>query len=295
MYDYMEEEKLLGKEIGYPKSYRPEILVAVPRKLNREIYGIHRPEALFYGYDTWHCYEASCLTKQGLPIAGILKLVYRADSEFLVESKSLKLYLGSFNMTRLGNTPEEAATLFEACVARDLSRLLHTEVRCRFYSGLPETQPFDFPGYTVLEELDCIRQGNYSDYHENPDLLSENIKEEKGEVYLCSHLLKSNCKITRQPDWGSIYIRIRAGRLPDEPALLRYIVSLRDENHFHEEICEMIFKRLTDIFRPSVLTVSCLYTRRGGIDICPSRSNHPALLPIFLPDVSAITRPAFRQ
>lgn len=119
----MEEEKLLGKKIGYPKNYCPEILVAVPRKLNREIYGIRRPETLFCGYDTWHCYEASCLTGKGMPVAGILKLVYPADSEFLVESKSLKLYLGSFNMTRLGNTREETVRLFEERVADDLSRL----------------------------------------------------------------------------------------------------------------------------------------------------------------------------
>lgn len=291
----MEEEKLLGKKIGYPKNYCPEILVAVPRKLNREIYGIHRPETLFCGYDTWHCYEASCLTGKGMPVAGILKLVYPADSEFLVESKSLKLYLGSFNMTPLGNTREETIRLFEERVTGDLSRLLRTQVRARFYSSLPENRPSDFAGYTLLDELGCATEGHYTDYHETPALLRKNIKKSKGELLLCSHLLKSNCKITHQPDWGSIYIRIGADRLPDELSLLQYIVSLRDENHFHEEICELIFKRLSDIFRPELLTVTCLYTRRGGIDICPSRSNRPALLPAFLPDISKLTLPSFRQ
>lgn len=291
----MEEEKLLGKNIGYPKTYRPEILVAVPRKLNREIYGIDSPEQLFCGYDSWHCYEAGFLTQKGLPITGIMKLVYPSTSEFLVESKSLKLYLGSFNMTALGKDVTESIGLFTSTVSRDLSTLLHTRVEAGFYPSVPENLPFDFPGYTLLENLPQTGSAVFSRYRETPAYLRENIQYCSGELRLCTHLLKSNCKITRQPDWGSIYIRIKAHTLPDELSLLKYLVSLRDENHFHEEICEMVFKRLSDIFQPEILVISCLYTRRGGIDICPVRANNAVFLPPGLPQANTLTRPAFRQ
>ena len=100
-----EEAKLLGKSISYPKSYSPEILVAVPRSLNREIYGIYEPDKLFCGYDVWHAYEASFLLNNGMPITGILKIVYLSTSKFIVESKSLKLYLGSYNIDFPGQKP----------------------------------------------------------------------------------------------------------------------------------------------------------------------------------------------
>lgn len=290
-----EESKLLGKEIAYPEAYCPEILVAVPRRLNREIYGIDRPDSLFCGYDSWHCYEASFLTKQGLPVAGILKLVYASTSEFLVESKSLKLYLGSFNMICLGDSVAEGIAVFKATVARDLSALLHTSVETAFFQTLPDSRPFDFPEYTLLETLPRIAAASFSAYQENPAYLSENVTKYGGEMLVCSHLLKSNCKITHQPDWGSIYIRIKAAHLPDELSLLKYIVSLRDENHFHEEICEMTFKRLTDIFNPEILMVCCLYTRRGGIDICPVRANKAEFIPTCLPRADILTASAFRQ
>lgn len=286
----MEEEKLLGKQVGYPQSYCPEILVSVPRCLNREIYGINNPGDLFYGYDSWHAYEASFITRAGLPVVGILKLVYPSTSEFLVESKSLKLYLGSFNMT-----PQEGSDEFVAIIEKDLGRLLHTEVRGHFYNSVPAIQPFDFPDYTTLEGLPETGQIHFSAYQEHPEFLKENIIREPGEIRVCSHLLKSNCKITRQPDWGSIYIRLKAGHTPAPASLLKYIVSLRNENHFHEEICEMTFKRLTDIFHPEILMVSCLYTRRGGIDICPVRANEKQHLPSGLPQSGILTRPGFRQ
>lgn len=291
----MEEEKLLGKTVGYPKTYCPEILVAVPRKLNRVNYGIGCPEQLFCGYDSWHCYEAGFLTQKGLPVTGILKLVYPSTSEFLVESKSLKLYLGSFNMTGLGKDVAESIGLFTSIVSRDLSTLLHTRAEACFYPSVPENLPFDFSGYTLLENLPKTGSAAFSHYREIPAYLQENIQYRSDELRLCSHLLKSNCKITRQPDWGSIYIRIKADALPDELSLLKYLVSLRDENHFHEEICEMIFKRLSDIFQPEILVISCLYTRRGGIDICPVRANKAVFLPTGLPRAATLTRPSFRQ
>lgn len=284
------EARVLGKRVEYPKRYCPEILVAVPRSLNREAYGIAEGDGLFCGWDCWHAYEASFLLDSGLPVVGVLKLVYACDSRCIVESKSLKLYLGSYNMEPMGKTPKEAVANFTQRVADDLSRLLETEVRVGFHAdGLLSPLPFDFEDYRVMEQHMEPQEVTCTVYEECPALLSEGIRREAGEIKVASHLLKSNCKITGQPDWGSIYIYLKGNCLPAEKALLKYIVSLRNENHFHEEICEMTYKRLTDIFHPEVLVVSCLYTRRGGIDICPTRANRAEFLPACLPQAEILT------
>ena len=288
------EDKLLGKQVEYPQHYCPAILVAVPRRLNREIYGIDHPDHLFCGYDSWHAYEASFILDNGIPVAGMLKITYPASSPSIVESKSLKLYLGSFHMEALGKTLGQAVDRFVATVAADLSALLCTEVKVHFYEDVPSFLPFDFNDYTLLEKEPDTYALQFSVYQENPALLTENIQE-AGELKVCSHLLKSNCKITRQPDWGSLYIHLKGRTHPAYASLLKYIVSLRNENHFHEEICEMTFKRLSDLFQPEILMVSCLYTRRGGIDICPCRANKPDYLPHYLPQADILTQRNFRQ
>lgn len=291
----MEEDKLLGKQIEYPKSYCPDILVGVPRVTNREIYGIDEPESLFCGYDSWHAYEAGFLLNNGMPVIGVLKIVYPANSVSIVESKSLKLYLGSFSMCARGNTLEEAIPQFTGTIKNDLSLLLGVETQVCFFAKTPETTPFDFNDYQTLEDIVSPENIRFSVYQENPELLTDNRVNTPGELKICSHLLKSNCKITNQPDWGSVYIHIKADILPASAALLKYIVSLRNENHFHEEICEMMFKRLTDLFHPDRLSVCCLYTRRGGIDICPVRASQPKFLPKFLPRPDVLTQKSFRQ
>lgn len=289
----LEESRLLGKKIAYPESYSPDILVAVPRSLNRDIYGIDKPGELFCGYDSWHAYEASFLLDNGLPACGILKIVYPSDSPFLIESKSLKLYLGSFHMEKMGSTADQAIARFTAQIKTDLQNVLQTEVQTGFYSHCPAERPFDFSDYRILEEE--VNQINITDYRERPALLAENIQDEAGEIKVGSHLLKSNCKITGQPDWGSIYIYLKGKRIPAASSLLKYIISMRNENHFHEEICEMVFKRLTDLFQPDQLMVCCLYTRRGGIDICPVRASAPTCLPVYLPHPDLLTASSFRQ
>lgn len=291
----MEEAALLGKTVAYPKSYAPEILVKVPRRLNREIYGIDAPDTLFCGYDSWHAYEAGFITAKGLPVCGVVKIVYPASSEYLVESKSLKLYLGSMNMTSFGDTPGEGISLFTERIRQDLSQLLETPAEVCFYHEPPATCDFDFSEYEILENRPETTQAHFSVYQECPTYLTENSRESNEELKVGSHLLKSNCKITTQPDWGSIYIRMKAQRLPDKLSLLKYIVSVRNENHFHEEICEMVFKRLSDAYQPEILSVACLYTRRGGIDICPVRVNHPRYLPTSLSRADILTARTFRQ
>lgn len=289
------ESKLLGKTITYPDSYCPEILVAVPRSLNREIYGISKAEQLFCGYDSWHAYEIGFILDNGMPVVGLLKIVYPSTSPFIVESKSLKLYLGSYNMTSMGKDKASAIGHFVQQVEQDLGKLLSTQVQACFYPDLPAYTPFDFGEYQILEDQICPEHIQFSIYQEHPAYLHADIRYGLQELKVGSHLLKSNCKITNQPDWGSIYIHMRASSLPAETSLLKYIVSLRNENHFHEEICEMTYKRLSDIFQPEVLHVSCLYTRRGGIDICPSRTNRPEYLPEYLPQAKILTQRTFRQ
>lgn len=288
------EAKVLGQQVAYPTDYCPLILVPVPRGLNRVIYDIHLPQELFIGYDTWHAYEAGFLTRKGLPVCGVLKIVYSASSPNIVESKSLKLYLNSLNMTRLGENVTEGIAQFTKIVKSDLEQLLDTRVDVTFFQREPDELYFDFRDYTLLEEDPHIEQILFEEYSEAPELLTANTIGE-GEIKVCSHLLRSNCKITKQPDWGSIYIRLKASNLPDSASLLKYIVSLRNENHFHEEICEMTYKRLWDKFKPEILSVSCIYTRRGGIDICPSRANKVEYLPEFIHDPEVLTRKLMRQ
>lgn len=287
-----EEYTLLGKETRYPTSYCPKILAGVPRYLNREIYDITQPDDLFTGFDSWHAYEASFITEKGLPVTGILKLVYNSRSPYIVESKSLKLYLNSFNMTPLGETIEKGITTFIQTVENDISSVVQDKVKACFYCDTSGQMPFDFNDYIQLESSST--NVCFSVYQENPGYLQEN-KKAGGELKVYSHLLKSNCKVTGQPDWGSIYIHLKADQLPDTNSLLKYIVSLRNENHFHEEICEMTFKRLTDAFSPEILAVTCLYTRRGGIDICPARANKPEYLPQHLQQPGILTQKGFRQ
>ncbi|WP_068475161.1 NADPH-dependent 7-cyano-7-deazaguanine reductase QueF [Saccharicrinis aurantiacus] len=287
------EGKVLGKQINHPKQYAPEILVAVPRHLNRESYNIKDDNLPFIGYDAWHAYELSFLTENGLPVTGILKLVYPCDSEALVESKSLKLYLNSFNMGKYGNNAKNGIKLVLETVTKDLSDLLNTIIKVSFHQNY--NTEYDFDDYKLLEgqlEADNIL---FTDYTETPSLLGGEVSESEHTYKIASNLLRSNCKITHQPDWGSVFIHIKSKYTIDLDGVLQYIVSIRDENHFHEEICEMIYKRLLDKFEPNNLMVACLYTRRGGIDICPVRSNSVNLLPKNIIQSQTLTKPAFRQ
>jgi len=294
------ENKLLGKKVNYPSSYCPEILVAVPRSANRITYGITEPNKLFCGYDVWNAYECSFLLDNGLPVSGIIKIIYQCTNEFIVESKSLKLYLGSFNMTKMGNSYNIAIDKYISTLKNDITKLLKTDIQVRFisykdYRNYSEnTLDNDFRDYTLLEAKPDIENIKLSCYKENPSYLSQNFSD-AGEIKVSSNLLKSNCKITGQPDWGSIYIRIKADKLPNQVNLLKYIVSLRDENHFHEEICEMTYNRLFDTFNPEILMVACRYTRRGGIDINPCRANKEIYLPQKMINLQSNHKKSFRQ
>ena len=274
----------LGRQTAYPTAHDPSLLVAVPRHENRLQYQLHDDSLPFVGMDVWHCWEAGFLTETGLPVVGILKIMYPADSTYLVESKSLKLYLNSLNNEKLGPSPADATQRYVALVQSNLSKCLNIGISAHFFSAPSGTSP-DFSLYTLMDNRPEIARIAFREYSEAPHLLTaaeSEHPEERNSLKVCSHLLRSNCKITGQPDWGSVFISIAGNSVPAIPSLMQYLVSFRNENHFHEEVCEMIYKRLWDLFSPGKLAVTCIYTRRGGIDICPVRASTPLLFPEYL-------------
>jgi 7-cyano-7-deazaguanine reductase len=283
----------LGQQSSYPQHYAPEVLVAVPRSLNREQYHLSNKNLPFIGFDVWHAYEFSFLTKNGLPVATLIKLVYPSNNEYLVESKSLKLYLNSFNMEQFGINREEGLKLSTKIIRDDLEKLLGCPVEVGYFDHDAQEMSFDFQDYQIVEELIATQQLCCNEYTENPGLLTPSSQ--TGKIKWGTHLLRSNCKITHQPDWGSLFISMKGEQIPTAESFIKYIVSLRNENHFHEEICEMVFKRIIDRFAPEQLSITCMYTRRGGIDINPTRSLSRQDLPTNLLQANTKDKPAFRQ
>ena len=288
------ESKILGKQIVYPQRYTPEILVSVPRKLNRETISIDNNNLPFTGFDVWHAYEFSFLTNSGLPVVGILKIIIPAESSFLVESKSLKIYLNSFNMERYGNNSAEGISILLEIIKKDISNLLQCDVLLSYFDPQSEVSPFDFSDYLILENEVGNENIVFTNYNETHELLISGMGK-SGEIKFGTHLLRSNCRITHQPDWGSAYIYLKSEYTPTKEGLLKYLVSMRNENHFHEEICEMIYQRLKFYFAPEELMVACIYTRRGGIDICPVRVSSSNLLPEYLCNCNMLSYKLLRQ
>lgn len=262
-----------------PDSVDRTLLVPVPRHLNRTQYDLSGDE--FYGFDTWHGYEVSFLTENGYPVNCVMKMNYDCSSYSIVESKSIKLYLNSFNMASMGKTVAEAISNARGLIERDLCSMLETEVEVYLHRvddrSTHTVQPLEQYSFRCLDEEVELDDIVFSDYAENIDILEKNDDPWSDELYVWTPSLRSNCRVTNQPDWGDVYIYVKGESQPTEESLLKYIVSMRKENHFHEEICEAIYKRIYDKFNPQELFVCCLYTRRGGIDINPVRYSHSYL------------------
>lgn len=291
--------KHLGQSSQYKSTYDPSLLVREPRQSNRTHLNIIDESVPFVGNDTWNAYEISGLTDLGLPVTGVAKIVYPCSNKYIVESKSIKLYFNSFNMTKLGKDANAVRAEIERRSAADLSALLETDVKVKVFSNIDILEEEEsansewghdilkhkMKAYITLEEEYPIKDIEFTVYNETPGLLRV-VDSEVEEVYYHSALLKSNCRVTSQPDWGDVYIYIKGSKTVDPISLLEYIVSFRDECHFHEEICEAIYKRLFDALTPDELYVRCLYARRGGIDINPERASHAHLLHATLSDVA---------
>lgn len=262
-----------------PECVDPSLLVAIPRQLNRDHYSIVESELPFVGYDTWNCYEVSFLLDNGFPVNCVVKCSYPSNSKCIVESKSLKLYLNSYNMYKMGMTVIHAKNNFIRTVTNDLVKLLDCDVTVSLFisDGDIEHPPID-EVFLRIENMVDVDKINFPWYKENPDILQSVNNRSIIPFQVRSNSLRSNCRVTNQPDWGDVYIYMDSNYVPTLESLLQYIVSMRKENHFHEEICECIYKRLWDKFNPSELFVACLYTRRGGIDINPVRASSSYLL-----------------
>ena len=292
---------VLGKTVEYPDQYDPSILVREPRQGNRAHLQIHDDDLPFVGADVWNAYEVSCLTNKGLPVTAVAKIVYPCANSYIVESKSLKLYLNSYNMTRLGDNPDEALNLIGEKVADDLSELLETNVAVGIFTPTEARKGavdhiFGSKQYITLEDQsNVIDKLELDRYTESPNLLIATENQYQTKQFYHSSLLKSNCRVTNQPDWGDVYIYMDSLKAIDPKSLLRYIVSFRDENHFHEEICETIYKRLETRYKPRELGVTCLYVRRGGIDINPTRVSNVDLLNMDLIDPQIVFTKTSRQ
>ena len=278
---------------GYKDTYDPSLLVAIPRYLNREGYGLTGKE--FVGVDVWNAYEVSAITTKGQPVAGMLKIVCPSDTEFHVESKSIKLYLNSLNMTPMGETAKECINKIEELVSKDLTELLKGPVTCSFFSD--EFSPeFAFKGFRDLRttaDLDAIEFTAFQSDASQLKIATKSPNDVEMKVY--SNLLRSNCRVTNQPDWGDVFIQIEGKNIPDANSLAKYIVSHRTVSHFHEEICEMVFTHLMEAYQPEKLMVACLYTRRGGIDINPIRATHANMVPKWFKNSSMRMSKTLRQ
>lgn len=261
----------LGKKSLGSETYDSSLLVAIPRIENRKQYNIENSNLPFLGYDIWHAYEFSSLTKNNIPFTRILKIKYKCDSEFLIESKSLKLYLNSFNMSQFGNTIAEALEICKNLIIKDLSKKLNTKVEINFLNCNVEQKSI-YNNYKELTDLIDESSLKIEKFKEAPELIMTVEQDVTKEYCLKFNALRSNCRVTHQPDFGEVFISYKSKKHILESSLVQYLTSFRSEYHFHEECVEMIFKRLEDILNKNdEIFVSALYTRRGGIDICPSR------------------------
>lgn len=259
-----EQHLPLGKPTRYQDTYDPSLLCPFPRQVKRDDIGIGN-ELPFAGFDLWTAFELSWLNNKGKPVVGVGEFCFQCSSTFLIESKSFKLYLNSFNQTCYADAAVVAERMRE-----DLCRASGGEVKVELWAleDASRLQVGVLPG-DCIDELDI----EVDDYQLNPQVLLGAADDEcTVEEELHSHLLKSNCLVTSQPDWGSVLIRYQGGKINRE-ALLRYLISFRQHNEFHEQCVERIFVDLMRYCRPQKLTVYARYSRRGGLDINPFRSN----------------------
>ncbi len=257
------DQSPLGKTSAYQTQYAPDLLFPIPRQGKRDELQL-TGTLPFFGVDIWNAYEVSWLNMRGKPQVAIATIIAPADTPNIIESKSFKLYLNSFNQTRLAN--EEALL---ALLREDLSGGFGAPVQVTL--TLPEqfeTLKMGELDGLLLDRLDI----EVDQYSPMPSLLSASHAEAPVEEKLVSHLLKSNCLVTGQPDWASVQIHYIGPQI-DQEGLLRYLIGFREHNEFHEQCVERIFVDIMRSCKPQKLAVYARYTRRGGLDINPWRTN----------------------
>ena len=251
---------MLGKSTEYIDTYSPALLTPIPRSLGRDVVGVHT----FKGVDVWRLYEITWINAKGMPIVAAGEIHVPAMSPFIVESKSLKLYIGSLTQTVI-NSVEEAAALIQ----RDVSKCVGAEVGVHIEPLSVWAHPIEKVPGVLLE--DAVTDLTCHTYEPDASLLALADGDEVVEETLSSNLLRSRCPVTGQPDHASLIVQYR-GRKIDRRALLAYIVSYRRHQGFHEQCAEQIFTDIMKRLAPDSLSVFACFTRRGGIDISPFRS-----------------------
>lgn len=260
------EHSPLGKASEYIATYTPSLLFPIPRTAKWAELGVSAGTLPWQGTDFWNCFELSWLLPSGKPVVAIGEFAIPADSPNIIESKSFKLYLNSLNQTAF-----DSPQALQACLEKDLSAAAGKPVgvRIRSLGEVEQEGVTGLPGQCI-DELD-VSISNYE--QPQPELLRCN-RDKVVEQTLHSHLLKSNCPVTGQPDWGSVVVDYRGPEL-DAASLLTYLISFRQHADFHEQCVERIFLDLKRLLDPQHLTVYARYVRRGGLDINPYRSLGP--------------------
>ena len=265
----------LGKNTDYCSEYNADLLQGVPRSLNRDDLRLNKSNLPFVGEDVWYGYELSWLNLKGKPVVAVAEFRFSCTSENIVESKSFKLYLNSFNQTHF-----ESIKAVESILIKDLSKVSGAQAKVSLF-GVDHCPALDIAKSN--EQSVCIDSEDISidNYQYNAKLLTSAQNNENDTIIeesLVSHLLKSNCLITNQPDWATIYIQYRGNKL-NRATLLEYLISFRQHNEFHEQCVERIYCDLQQYCQLDELTVFARYTRRGGLDINPFRSSHTIKAP----------------
>ncbi len=269
------EQSQLGKASAYADQYDATLLYPIPRQPKRAEIGIAGAPG-FFGADLWTAYELSWLNLRGKPQVAIAHITVPCETPHIVESKSFKLYLNSFNNTRFASLDEVRAR-----IRQDVSEAAWRGAAHAGTVGVRLVTPDQFDAEQV-HELDGLLLDRLdiacTQYQPAPELLKANHDEAPVTETLVSHLLKSNCLVTGQPDWGCVQITYSGAQI-DQEGLLQYIVSFRGHNEFHEQCVERIFMDIWQRCRPIKLAVYARYTRRGGLDINPLRTSAPMPLP----------------
>jgi 7-cyano-7-deazaguanine reductase len=269
------EDSLLGRATPYKDQYDASLLYPIPRLAKREEIGV--PATLpFLGADLWTAYELSWLNPRGKPQVAIAHVTVPCETPNIIESKSFKLYLNSYNNTKFADAAEVQGRLrtdLGEAVWRGSDKTGSVGVRLLAPELFDQEPIHEMDGLNIDRlDVECTQ------YTPAPELLTAAFDEKPVDEVLTSHLLKSNCLVTGQPDWGSVQIAYSGPQI-DQAGLLQYLVSFRNHNEFHEQCVERIYMDIWRRCKPAKLTVYARYTRRGGLDINPWRTSHPQALP----------------
>ena len=264
-----QEGLLLGRQTPPVDQYAPQLLFPIPRGEARRQLGFSGVLP-FTGADLWHAYELSWLDANGKPVSRVGRFAIPASSPNMVESKSFKLYLNSINNTRFASEAKARDTILD-----DVGRVVGATVTMQLHTVDDPALAGEKLSGTCIDNLDIVVPVE----EPRAQLLEIDPGSGRVEESLYSHLLRSLCPVTGQPDWATLWLHYRGAAL-DHRALLRYIISYRSHREFHEQCVERMFRDLLQSAQPDVLHIQAFYTRRGGLDINPFRSTDGQAMPL---------------